>query len=151
PETDTDGDGVPDCKDQCPNDPKNTQRGQCGCAGDPDVTPAGTPCTDGVCAGLQVCGGAGQSGDPSACQPEAGCGAHPVDNHTYWLCPTRPWVEARTQCDTIPGNLLAKIDGPSENPFIASIIARPSWMGASDATVEGTWRWQNQLAADGAQ
>jgi len=31
PDTDTDGDGVSDCKDGCPNDPKKTQPGLCGC------------------------------------------------------------------------------------------------------------------------
>ncbi|MGI6525079.1 MAG: hypothetical protein ACOX2O_07310, partial [Bdellovibrionota bacterium] len=36
PETDSDGDGTPDCKDRCPNDPNKTSPGRCGC-GKPDI------------------------------------------------------------------------------------------------------------------
>jgi hypothetical protein len=31
PDTDSDGDGTPDCNDSCPNDPGKTMPGQCGC------------------------------------------------------------------------------------------------------------------------
>jgi len=39
-EVDTDGDGVPDCVDGCPKDPKKTSPGVCGC-GKPDY-PSGS-------------------------------------------------------------------------------------------------------------
>ncbi len=34
PSTDSDGDGMPDCKDKCPNDPKKRSEGICGCGND---------------------------------------------------------------------------------------------------------------------
>lgn len=47
PDTDTDGDGTPDCHDQCPNDPNKTTPGSCGC-GVPDIPGcATTPVTMG--------------------------------------------------------------------------------------------------------
>lgn len=45
-DTDTDGDGTPDCHDQCPNDINKTQPGICGC---------GTPDTDSDGDGVLVC------------------------------------------------------------------------------------------------
>jgi hypothetical protein len=38
PDTDTDGDGVADCRDGCPDDPDKTEPSDCGC-GTPDDTP----------------------------------------------------------------------------------------------------------------
>ncbi|MFQ5412638.1 MAG: hypothetical protein ACE5EC_10075, partial [Phycisphaerae bacterium] len=40
PDTDTDGDGTPDCLDLCPTDPNKTAPGQCGC-GVPETAPDG--------------------------------------------------------------------------------------------------------------
>ena len=38
PDTDSDGDGTPDCNDGCPNDPNKTSPGTCGC-GEPETDP----------------------------------------------------------------------------------------------------------------
>ncbi len=48
PDTDTDGDGTPDCNDDCPNDPNKTVPGICGCGTpDTDTDGDGTPdCND---------------------------------------------------------------------------------------------------------
>ncbi|MHC4445770.1 MAG: thrombospondin type 3 repeat-containing protein, partial [Planctomycetota bacterium] len=48
PVADSDGDGVPDCEDNCPNDPNKTDAGACGCGvADTDSDSDGTPdCND---------------------------------------------------------------------------------------------------------
>lgn len=59
PDTDSDGDGTPDCQDQCPNDASKIQIGACGCGTSESVV--GQSCTTGqpgVCsAGTKVCAG----------------------------------------------------------------------------------------------
>ena len=43
-ETDTDGDGTPDCVDLCPDDPDKIEPGACGCGvADTDTDADGTP------------------------------------------------------------------------------------------------------------
>ena len=37
PETDSDGDGVPDCADECPEDPDKSAPGECGCGAGEDI------------------------------------------------------------------------------------------------------------------
>jgi hypothetical protein len=48
PDTDSDGDGTPDCNDYCPDDPDKTDAGVCGCGtADTDTDDDGTPdCND---------------------------------------------------------------------------------------------------------
>jgi hypothetical protein len=150
PETDGDSDRVPDCKDECPTDPNNVRRGQCGCAGDPDVKSAGTACTDGICAGLQQCNGAGRCGNPDSCRPEAGCVPYRFDDHSYWLCPARSWDQAQASCDGVPGVSLAKIDSPKENAFVGTVVTGATWTGANDRSAESDWRWSSVTAGEGA-
>ncbi|MDG2029414.1 MAG: dockerin type I domain-containing protein, partial [Phycisphaerales bacterium] len=63
--TDSDGDGTPDCDDACPNDPKKTDPGLCGCGlSDADTDLDGVPdCNDG-------CPNDSGKSDPGVC----GCG-----------------------------------------------------------------------------
>jgi putative Ig domain-containing protein/uncharacterized protein DUF11 len=70
PDTDSDGDGVPDCTDQCASDPDKTLPGTCGCGiADADSDGDGSPdCTD-RCAT-----------DPNKTAPGAcGCGVADLD------------------------------------------------------------------------
>jgi len=65
PDTDRDGDGVPNCIDGCPDDPDKSEPGVCGC-GVPDTDRDG----DGVLNCFDGC-----PGDPSKTEPgECGCG-----------------------------------------------------------------------------
>lgn len=56
---DTDGDGTPDCSDNCPSDPDKTDPGVCGCGvADTDTDGDGTP----DCSGTINSGGGGGGG-----------------------------------------------------------------------------------------
>jgi len=70
PDTDTDGDGTPDCHDACPEDPDKVEPGACGCGvPDTDTDGDGTPdCLDGC------------PEDPDKVEPGAcGCGVPDTD------------------------------------------------------------------------
>ena len=69
-DTDSDGDGTPDCHDQCPNDPASTAPGTCGCGvADTDTDGDGTPDCHDQC-----------PNDPAKTAPgTCGCGVADVD------------------------------------------------------------------------
>ena len=70
-DVDTDGDGTPDCNDQCPDDPLKTEPGACGCGqADIDSDGDGTPdCSD-------QCPNDPLKTEPGAC----GCGQADIDS-----------------------------------------------------------------------
>ncbi len=71
PDTDTDGDGAPDCGDACPNDPNKITAGICGC---------GVPDTDSDGDGAQDCGD-GCPNDPAKITADiCGCGVADADD-----------------------------------------------------------------------
>jgi hypothetical protein len=69
-DTDSDGDGTPDCDDQCPNDPSKINPGICGCGvPDTDSDEDGTADCNDLC-----------SNDPNKTQPgSCGCGIADTD------------------------------------------------------------------------
>ncbi|MBN2562615.1 MAG: hypothetical protein JXQ75_16950 [Phycisphaerae bacterium] len=71
PSEDADGDGVPDCFDDCPNDPNKTSSGACGC-GVPDTDADG----DGVPNCFDECPDDPDKAAPGAC----GCGVADMDS-----------------------------------------------------------------------
>jgi hypothetical protein len=153
PDTDTDGDSKPDCLDECPHDRLRVVRGQCGCVGEPFAPAAGTPCSDSFCASTTApssankCDGAGSCGSPtlSEClptsQPSAGCTVRVYNNHAYLFCTSDlSFTAARTYCGAANMELV-RIDDAGEDTFVGSNLSEPSWIGASDTTTEGQWRW----------
>jgi hypothetical protein len=70
PDTDTDGDGTPDCNDGCPDDPAKITPGICGCGvADTDSDNDGTPDCNDNC-----------PNDPNKTEPgECGCGITDTD------------------------------------------------------------------------
>ena len=51
----------------------------------------------------------------------------------------KPAAEARTKYGS--QGYLTTISSQAENNFVASRLLNAGWMGASDVTAEGTWRW----------
>lgn len=156
PETDTDLDGVPDCLDDCDLDPKNVSSGQCGCgSSDPDVLPfqpSGTKCTDTACPqGPATCNGRGECGNPTACAPAtSGCSLVQFDHSSYWVCTGPVTRNAAALACRNKQMTLARIDGVSENSFLAGFASSPLWMGANSITSSGTWRWSTSIDNNGA-
>lgn len=123
PETDTDGDGTPNCVDGCPSDPSKTSPGACGC-GNPntDSDGDGTPnCMDGcpndptkVAPGQCGCGQTDSGpcpcgdccpNDPAKTMPGiCGCGMPDIDSdldgviNCNDLCPDDPDKTVRGAC-----------------------------------------------------
>jgi hypothetical protein len=63
-------------------------------------------------------------------------------NADYYFCPTgRTWSAARAKCQTQLLGELVRIDDDAENTFITNNAGGASWIGATDASVEGSWRW----------
>jgi len=152
-DTDSDGDGVPNCiEGQCSNDPSLQKRGVCGGCGTAFAA-AGTRCDDGPCRGNFTCDGSGHCGSASLCpQPQGNnaCVSKSFNNKTYWFCPGPvSWPGARAGCGNLQGQLV-QIDSESENAFVnANRNAARVWIGGNDRAVVGTWRWANAASESG--
>ncbi len=78
---------------------------------------------------------------------------NPVNGHYYGMGYGRvdgrnfTWHEARDDAETLTFNgmrgYLATVTSPSESEFLKQSLSNytATWMGASDAAVEGEWRW----------
>jgi RHS repeat-associated protein len=76
--------------------------------------------------------------------PDPQCAVATYEGHEYWFCrQLRSWSAARTRCQSETGMDLARIDTPGENAFIFANTPVDAWIGASDTTTEGAWRWSN--------
>jgi outer membrane protein assembly factor BamB len=150
-DTDSDGDGRPDCLDECPGDPSKIAPGDCGCSDAPVA--AGAECADGLCAAASTCDGAGSCGTPDACAPAPGCTFARLTgspSRGYFFC-TEPlsWDAARAACRSVPGGDLARIDDVDENAFVFAGIAGPAWIRGNDRISRGSWRWAQAGSLDG--
>lgn len=143
---DGDLDGVPDCFDGCPADASHQIEGTCGCPSDPAAD--GAPCSDGICAANQRCDGAGNCGDPMQCAPDTECSYERHGDMGYYFCENlRTGEEARAQCSIQPGMHLVHVRNEDESAFLNARVSAASWIGATDANVEGFWLWPD----DGTQ
>jgi len=140
PDTDSDADGIADCKDGCPNDAARIAPGDCGCANAP--LPAGTACNDGLCAANTQCNGAGVCGNPSVCPaPDSDCEFGFFRGTYYWFCENdRPFANATSRCQSI-GMELAVVESAAEDDFITDHTSEHTFVGGTDAVTEGTWVW----------
>jgi hypothetical protein len=94
-------------------------------------------------------GGVGGSSDAGALADAASlgdCRSLTYAMHSYLFCNVKVgWTDARDNCASI-GMQLVRVDDSGENQFLldnmyASAPISGIWIGASDAAVEGEWRW----------
>jgi hypothetical protein len=145
PDTDANGDRIPDCV------------GPVGefCTG---KTP-GTECYSTICPNnktKETCGTNGVCGDPVAeCAPggggsASGCYYTTFRTSIYWVCNKNvSWQTAAAMCREVPGRNLVHIDGRTENSWLDFVTSSSMWIGASAAGSSGPWSW-TQGTDDGA-
>jgi hypothetical protein len=91
-------------------------------------------------------GGSGGAGGFAGASSLGDCITGTYSGHTYVFCNVKVgWVAARDNCASI-GLQLVRVDSAAENQYLhdniyASAPKQGAWLGASDATVEGEWRW----------
>lgn len=135
-----------------------------GCIGSPSYQPCtnlpnvtATSCGAGTCqittcaAGWNDCDGNTANGCEQSlttvgpCFPDTGCTKFKFGagaGRDYFFCTTdRGWAGAKARCDLMVGGALARINSGAENAFVASHIAGPAWLGATDFAAEGQWNW----------
>jgi hypothetical protein len=60
----------------------------------------------------------------------------------------RSWSDARTSCRALgPDWDLASIRSAEVDRFLAGLLTREAWIGASDADLESTWSWVDDGSA----
>ena len=106
---------------------------------------AGVPSTGGAggVAGVPSPGGAGgQGGAPPVPCSGAGEFSDPATQHCYRFVatPLLDWPSARTDCQSWGGDLAA-LTSLAELTLVLPHLQDGTWIGASDAAVEGTWVW----------
>jgi hypothetical protein len=154
-ETHSDNDGIPDCLDQCPKDDNNVFAGECGCVGEANLKPAGTPCGD-VCPGqpAATCDGAGRCGNPDVCKPASTCVRVTTLASTYWICGfgsgAKSFSSAWQTCKA-KGMALAQIDTYDENQRLLRVLPGKAWLGANEASGSGRWFWTNKDTRQGVE
>jgi Zn-dependent metalloprotease len=99
-------------------------------------------------------------GDPATCSASSSFASwgpyQPASSHcqhrtrngrAYWFCDNwTDWSSARRACESVPGTSLARVNDAAENSFISHNVQPSAWLGATDAAVEGQWRWQDDNA-----
>jgi hypothetical protein len=112
------------------------EAGSGGCGADAgDGGSAGTP--------AQADGGADAEPEPAACGLDEVLG--PTGDCYFADRQTRSWSDARTSCQSRGvGWDLVVISDADENAFVQSSAGFEAWIGATDATTEGTWSWLDE-------
>lgn len=77
---------------------------------------------------------------------EAGLVFFEETGHLYeYISDAGTWNAAKTKAEALTRygatGYLATITSSAENDFVTARLANAGWMGASDAAVEGAWRW----------
>jgi len=109
-----------------PSLPNPSAEADAGVAAPPDAAPAEPP-------------------EPPEPPPErcpTGATLGPNDRCYSTIATLLTWPDARAECQSLgDGWDLATIRGAAANDFVAVFMPAEAWLGGSDATVEGNWRW----------
>ncbi|XP_067661032.1 CD209 antigen-like [Haliotis asinina] len=106
----------------------------------------GGPCSVHTCHPTTFCA-VGRSATGTVCKPVQFMNPE-EDTDTYYelVDAGKSWDLAKTDCEDRSGHL-AIVEGTAENEFLQNTAiacgysSRLLWFGATDAAVEGTWRW----------
>jgi len=111
--------------------------GTTGTGGGAGATNGGAGATNGGAGGGAgaTAGGAGSGGSGGIV---AGCSA----SGSYVICPTGATHDVAVANCTSMGMQIIRVDSAAENDWLVATVPN-SWIGASDVTVEGEWRWQD--------
>jgi hypothetical protein len=100
--------------------------------------------------GTSALGGAGTSGNGGGTAGQstlANCKSNNYNGHSYQMCGDKTgWLDAKANCESV-GMQLARVDDLAENQWLGANAYDPNggttglWIGASDAAVDGEWRW----------
>ncbi len=117
--------------------------GDVGSAGEAGAAEGGPTCTP-TNGGVEACDLAdndcsGTVDDNGACP--AMCRARLHDNHSYMFCDSAVSATDAALACAAQGMQVIKIDDAAENSFVVQTLSSYTWIGGSDAAVEGEWRW----------
>ncbi|MCO6436137.1 MAG: PKD domain-containing protein [Phycisphaerae bacterium] len=151
PDTDSDGDGTPDCNDSCPADPAKIAAGVCGCGvSEVDSDSDGVPDCNDACPGFDDAADADDDGTPDGCEPPSLCVSTTSLNFglvtsqlsfqvrncgggslSYTVSDNRAWLSASPTSGTSTGEsdtITAAVDrtGLADNSYGGTITVTPS-------------------------
>jgi hypothetical protein len=135
PDTDSNGDGIPNCVGTTTDF----------CSGQA----IGAPCYSGICPNNKnpnTCRANGVCGDPVAeCSPGGlgtACTYNVYKGSAYWFCNAAvTWQAANAACQEVTRRNLVQIDEGTENAWLDSSTSNNMWIGANSTSASGTWSW----------
>jgi hypothetical protein len=111
PDTDSDGDGTPNCHDGCPNDPNKIAPGQCGC---------GVPDTDSDGDGTANCNDGCPNDRTKIAPGQCGCGVPDTDTDGDGV------ADCHDNCPTVPNPTQVDVDGDGVGDACDNCVTIPN-------------------------
>lgn len=162
---DVDGDGVATCSGDCDDGDASVYAGATElCDGhDNDCVGGDAETDDNDGDGFSVCTGDCDDADAAALPTgtetcdgtDNNCDGYIDENPScyscsssgsYYLCTSaQTWQRAESACESF-GGTLAVVTSSGENDDLATLAARPAWIGANDRDVEGDFVWPTGAA-----
>jgi Lectin C-type domain len=118
--------------------------GAAGTGGSAGMSGSGNGGNGGCSSKPEVCDGADNNCDslvdpPGTC-PD-GCIGATYGGHTYYFCGLVDTAAVAAGKCTTAGMVMISIENKGENDFVTGKLKGSTWLGGSDETQEGEWRW----------